>query len=404
MTEPVAPPYDLVPGQEIESRIVRLQEALSKHGLDGAVILDSINMFYYTGTMQHGLLFVAPDTAPVFFIRRSLERARTETPLKNLVPFKSFKELPGRLRDFGCGFSRVGLDETSVPVSIFKNLSRTLPDTTFEDISLSLAAIRAVKSDYEIGLVREAGRRHGLVYEQIPGMIEEGMTEWALGSAIQASMLKLDFTGLGRLAAFNGEFIGGLVSFGESGNFPSASVGPGGMVGLSPAFPLLGGIRPLTRGEPVFIDTAFSYQGYFTDVTRVFSLGPPSRAAVEAHEICLEIQEAVRCRLKPGATPAEIFQEVYRTEVASRDFQEHFMGYGTNQVSFLGHGIGLVIDEFPAIAGRIEVPLERNMVIALEPKKGLEGIGLVGIENTFLVTESGGEKITHGPEEIIVVG
>ena len=395
--------YELVPAEEISSRISRLQEELAKNGLDGAMILDSVNLFYYAGTIQNGVLFVPAANPPVFFIRRSLERAKRETPLKSLISFRSFRELPDRLQDFGCAVSRLGVDETSMPVSVFKKLSGAFPDTIFEDISLSLSMIRAVKSDYEVGLIREAGRRHTLVYDQIPDMIQEGMTEWDLGSAVHASMLKLDFTGLGRLAAFNGEFIGGVISFGESGNIPSASVGPDGMVGLSPAFPFLGGARQLKRGDIIFIDTGFAYQGYFTDMTRVFSLGPPPEAALDAHKICIDIQEAVRCRLKPGATPSEIFEEVYRAEVVSRGFDEHFMGYGGNQVLFLGHGIGLVIDEFPAIAGKIEHSLKENMLIAVEPKKGIEGIGLVGVENTFLVTDKGGERITSGADELTIV-
>ena len=79
------------------------------------------------------------------------------------------------------------------------------------------------------------------------------------------------------------------------------------------------------------------------------------------------------------------------------------MGFGSNQVPFLGHGIGLAIDEFPAIAGKVHTPLEANMVIALEPKKGLEGIGLVGVENTFLVTDEGGEKLTAGSDGMTIV-
>jgi len=108
--------------------------------------------------------------------------------------------------------------------------------------------------------------------------------------------------------------------------------------------------------------------------------------------------------LTPGAVPSEIFEEVYRTEVVARGFEENFMGYGSNRVPFLGHGIGLVIDEFPAIARKIDVPIEKNMVLAVEPKKGLQDMGLVGVENTFLVTEQGGEKLTLGSDEITVIG
>ena len=395
--------YDLVPPKEILSRISRLQHELAEIALNGAIILDGINMFYYTGTIQHGALFVPADGDPVFFIRRSFERAKKETPLEALVQFRNFGELPARLDNYGYQVSRLGVDETTIPVSIFKKVSSAFSQTAFQDITLGMSMIRSVKSDYEIGLIREAGKRHEAIYDQIPDLIQEGMTEWELGSAIHAHMLKFGYTGIGRLATFNSELFVGVISFGDSGNFPTASIGPGGLLGLCPAFPLLGGARRLKKGDTIFIDTGFAYQGYFTDKTRIFAFGRPSRKAVDAHKICLDIQEAVRCRLKPGAIPSQIFEEVYQTEVVSRNFEEHFMGFGGNQVSFLGHGIGLVIDEFPAIAGKIDFPLKKNMVIAVEPKKGLAGIGLVGVENTFLVTEQGGEKLTPGSDEMTIV-
>jgi Xaa-Pro aminopeptidase len=297
----------------------------------------------------------------------------------------------------------MGVDETGVAVSIYKKLTAVFPETTFEDISLTLSMIRAVKSDYEIALIREAGRRHQVIYDSIPDMIHEGMTEWELGSEIHAQMLKLGCTGLMRLTSLSDEFLVGVVSFGESGNYPTAGVGPDGLVGLCPAFPFLGGGKRLEKGEIVFVDTGFAYQGYFTDATRIYGLGNVPQEAVDAHSVCLEIQEAVRSRLRPGMIASEIFHEVYQTEVMPRNFEEHFMGFGSNQTPFLGHGIGLVVDEFPVIAGRVEIPLQKNMVIAVEPKKGLKGIGLVGVENTFLVTEQGGENLTVGNDDILVL-
>jgi len=150
-------------------------------------------------------------------------------------------------------------------------------------------------------------------------------------------------------------------------------------------------------------------------MTRIFCLGRPPEVALDAHDICLEVQEAVRERLKPGAVPGEIYEEVYDTlirgqirgpirgRILGRGAEENFMGYGSNQVPFLGHGIGLEVDEFPAIAKKIRVPLEKNMVVAVEPKKGLAGVGLVGIENTFLVTDQGGEKLTIGKDDIVAL-
>ena len=216
-------------------------------------------------------------------------------------------------------------------------------------------------------------------------------------------MMQLEYTGITRFSVAGMELFMGVVSSGESGNCPTASVGPGGSLGLSAAFPFVGGKKKLTRNEPIFIDTGFGYQGYFTDKTRIFSIGSLPSEALKAHEICLQIQEAVRRRLVPGAIPSQIYKDITQSLIKERNFGRHFMGFGSNHVPFLGHGIGLAIDEFPVIAAKVQEPLEANMVIALEPKKGLEGIGLVGIENTFLVTEEGGEKLTPGSDDVTLV-
>ncbi len=72
----------------------------------------------------------------------------------------------------------------------------------------------------------------------------------------------------------------------------------------------------------------------------------------------------------------------------------NFMGYGNRRVRFLGHGIGLHVDELPVLAKGFDEPLQEGMVFAVEPKAGVEGVGMVGTENTFIVTPEGGRCIT----------
>lgn len=395
--------YHLVPAAEIIGRIARLQQRLLEKGMDGALILDSLNMYYYTGTMQQGLVFVLTEGEPVFLVRRSIERAQRETPLQRVVPIQGFSGLQGILADFGLPAKTLGIAEASLSVAVYKALVKAFPGATFTDIGALLGRVRAVKSAYEIGCIRKAGMLHEQVYDAIPVMLREGMTEWELGAEIHQRMMALGYTGIARFNVSGMELFLGIVSFGESGNYPTASIGPGGLVGLSPAFPLVGGTKRLGKGEPVFVDTGFGCEGYFTDKTRVFSLGALPAQAMEAHAMCLDIQEAIRCRLKPGAVPSRIYEEVCDEFVHSRGFAQHFMGFGGNQVPFLGHGIGLAIDEFPVIAGKVHTPLEADMVIAVEPKKGLAGIGLVGVENTFRVTAEGGERLTPGSDEVRIV-
>lgn len=396
-------PYALVAENEISARLDRLQQRLLAQSLDGALILDQVNMYYYTGTMQQAVLFVPAVGEAVLLVRRSLERAQLETPLPQVRPLPGLSRLRETLTGLGLATARLGIAEVSLPVATYKTLSKVFAGAEFIDISSLLGMVRAVKSEYEVECIRNAGRLHAEVNEAIPSMIREGMSEWELGAEIQRLSMALGSTGITRFNASGMELFLGIVSFGESANYPTASIGPGGQIGLSPAFPLVGGRKRLERAEPIFIDTGFGYAGYFTDKTRVFSLGPLPSAAVEAHQHCLEIQEAVRCRLVPGTIPSQIYADIMEKYVHARDFAQHFMGFGSNQVPFLGHGIGLAIDEFPVIAARVDIPLQENMIIAVEPKKGLAGIGLVGVENTFRVTAEGGEKLTPGTDEIITV-
>jgi len=71
---------------------------------------------------------------------------------------------------------------------------------------------------------------------------------------------------------------------------------------------------------------------------------------MDAHETCLVIQKKIQELLKPGELPSRIFEQIYDEIIVPENFESNFMGFGGNQVRFLGHGIGLVIDEFPAIA------------------------------------------------------
>jgi Xaa-Pro aminopeptidase len=396
-------PYGLVPAQEIFHRISRLQQTLPEAQIDGVLILDPLNMYYYSGTIQQGVLFIPVEGEPVFLIRRSYERALRETPLEKVYSLNGISQLKTTLVGLGLPVDTLGVAEATLSVSVFKSLARAFPTATFTDIGAPLEMIRAVKSDYEVGLIRKAGALHETVYDTIPSMIREGMTEWELGAEIHKEMMALGYTGIIRFAAFGAELFMGVICFGESGLYPTASVGPGGFTGLSPAFPLLGGKKKLGRGEPIYIDTGFGFEGYFTDQTRVFSLGAPPAPALEAQQTCLDIQEAIRCRLKPGAIPSRIYREVFDEIVYPRGFEKDFMGFAGNQMPFLGHGIGLAASEFPIIADKNQSPLEANMVIALEPKKGLAGIGLLGVENTFLVTNEGGDRLTPGLDVLTIV-
>ena len=147
------------------------------------------------------------------------------------------------------------------------------------------------------------------------------------------------------------------------------------------------------KGDLVFIDNAFGIDGYHTDKTMTYMSGAPvPDKAIEIHQQCVEIQDQIATLLKPGNTPSGIFTTIM--DGLPPGFQENFMDFGDRQVQFLGHGVGLQVDEYPVNARGFDEPLEEGMVLAVEPKKGIPGVGMVGTENTYIVTMQGGRCIT----------
>ena len=149
------------------------------------------------------------------------------------------------------------------------------------------------------------------------------------------------------------------------------------------------------------VDMGGNFYGYMCDMSRVFSIGKLPERAYAAHQTCLEIQEAVAAMAKPGAVCEDMYNKALEI-VAKAGFEDYFMGVG-QKAKFIGHGIGLEINEMPVLAPRMKQELEPGMVFALEPKIVLPGIGPVGIENSWVVTADGLEKLTLGEEEIVEI-
>ena len=229
------------------------------------------------------------------------------------------------------------------------------------------------------------------------------MTEGEFFGKLYSQMMNLGYHGISRFAAFQAEIQGAQFGFGENSLCPTSFDGPGGMRGLYPAAPSTGSnTRTLQPGDLVTVDLGFGVGGYHTDKTQVYCFhGVPSLEAHNAHSKCMQICQHGAALLKPGAVPEDIYNTV--TPADDPDFMENYMGMGHHAVQFLGHSVGLTIDEAPIIARGFKKPLEANMVFALEPKKGIPGQGTVGVEETFLVTPDGGRCISGGTKEIILV-
>jgi Xaa-Pro dipeptidase len=383
-----------VPSTELESRMGRFRARMeaSCPEWEIAVIFGRINQFYFTGTIQEGLLVIPRDGPAAFWVRRSFERARDESLFPQIKPMAGFRDPAGSVRKLP---ARVYLDTEAVPLALYQRFHKHFPFAQVRSLDAELGWVRAVKSPFELALLEQAGRIHQRVLEErVPALLREGISEAELAAELTAVMVAEGHHGVIRFSMADNELALGLIGFGESSLYPGFLDGPGGNLGMSPAAPMVGSrTRRLTTGDLVCIDNGCNVEGYHTDKTLTYSFGrTPSDEAQAAQAKCVEVQNQIAAMLRPGAVPSRI----YETVMAGLEpgFLNNFMGFGNRKVKFLGHGIGLVVDEFPALAKGFDEPLQAGMVLAIEPKKGIQGVGMVGIENTFLVTPDGGRSLT----------
>jgi Xaa-Pro aminopeptidase len=382
-----------VPLAELEDRLKRFRARMDRTqpGWEMAAITGKVPLYYFTGTMPDGLLLIPRGKDAVFWVRQSYERAVDESFFADLRKMRSY-------RDVAAGMGKIPremfLETDSMPIAQLQRMQKHLPFTDVKAVDPEVSMVRARKSPYELSLMERAGKIHRHVFEDlVPGMLVEGIDEVTFACNLYSVMVNEGHQGIIRFGMFN-EMLLGQIGFGTSSICPICVDTPGGVSGMHPSVPQMGSReRKLSKGDLVVIDTGCGYNGYQTDKTLSYMFGRPiPDAAIREHFRCVEIMDTMASMLIPGAIPSEI----YRTIMAGLEpaFLTNFMGFADRRVRFLGHGTGLWIDETPVIAEGFEEPLEEGMVFALEPKKGIPDVGLVGIENTFVVTPQGGRSLT----------
>ena len=392
------------PASELRDRMERFRLRMERDHptWEFAAIFGRANQFYLTGTMQDGVLLIPRDREAVLWVRRSLERALDESFFPDIRPMRSYRDAAAGM---GACPGVIHVETEVVPLALLERFQKHFPCTEVRALDLQAAMVRAKKSAYELAIMERAGKIHRRVLEDaVPGMLREGMSEAELGGEVFSRLVREGHHGITRFGMFGTEMVLGQLGFGENSLYPTGFDGPGGCRGMAPGAPVLGSRdRTLRSGDLVFVDCGCGVQGYHTDKTVTYTFrGPVPEEAVEAHYRCVEVQDETASMLRPGVMPSEI----YETILGGLDpaFLENFMGYGSRRVQFLGHGIGLAVDEAPAIARGFDEPLEEGMVFAIEPKKGVRGVGMVGIENTFVVTRGGGRCITGKNAGLVPVG
>ena len=384
-----------VPAGELNDRISRLRAAMTRHDPDWSMLLleNKIDLYYFTGTIQDAALVVTPDRA-VLFVRRSYETAVRESAFADIRPMQNFRTIA---EDFPAFPARVHIAARTMTLQKLALLQKYLPFTQTEPADAVLSALRAVKSPYELSCMREAGAVHQRVLEQTaPALLRRGISEARLCGEVCTALLEHGAMGISRFGQPVADDVLGVVSFGENALAATGLDSPTGTVGTTIAMKSIGSAsRRLSDDELVLLDIPGGAHGYHTDKSICFFYGslarhPQGSLIRAAREQCLFLERQAAALLRVGAVPSEIYDKL--CACVDPAFREGFM----SGRRFIGHSLGLTMDETPVLAHGFTQPIEAGMVFAVEPKIALPDIGLVGSENTYEVVSDGHARSLTG--------
>jgi len=391
---------DYTPKEELEGRIIRLKEGMAKQGVDYAVILQNVDLFYFTGSLQKSYFIVPVEGEPLFLVEKNIDRAVVESPLEP-ISIKRDKDVREILLKKGIrGIAGMELDV--LPVTLFRRWKTILDIKDAADISGLIKDMRSVKSEYEISQLKKSGEICEHVFDFAGGFIKAGMREVDIDAELNAEGRRRGHQGFLRMRGLNQEMMNIYVTHGRSGAIVSGADVPISGTGITHAISQGSSFNTVKAGVPVIVDYGGGYNGYITDETRAYIAGELKEPYLKGYQAAREIIEETGSWAKAGTNATEIFNRALK--IAKREgLAEHFMGHGSTRVGFIGHGLGLEINELPVITPRHEILLKKGMVFAFEPKFVFPGEGAIGIEVDFIVREGFLERITSTPIDIVYV-
>lgn len=376
---------------EAERRLEKIRAEMAEAEIPSLLITDNANKYYLTGRVYAGYAYVPAEGPARFFIRRPVELEGD-----GVVYIRKPEDMAGIIgQDVP---PAIGLELDVLPCSAALRLKKIFPQSEIKNASAVMRRARAVKTDEEIGMMRSSGLKHVGVYSRIPSLYRAGMTDLELQISIEHESRTAGCLGQFRISGDSMELYMGNVLAGENADAPSPYDFAMGGRGLDPSLPVGACNEEIRAGETVMVDMNGNYNGYMTDMSRVYALGRPDGLALEAHRCSIDIHRELCTMMKPGAEARMLYERAAEI-VKERGLQDYYMGH-RQHAGFIGHGVGIEINELPVIAPRSRDIIAEGNVIALEPKFVIPHTGAVGIENTYAVGADGVECLTPAPEEI----
>ncbi len=393
-----------IPMKELQERVSYFQNVLQKSGIDGALLVQRADILYYSGTAQNVHIYIPKDGSPIVMAYRDFLRAQRESSWE-VIPLQGMSKIPNYIQEAGLPSPKtLGLELDVLPVNQFERYRKLFPDVKMVDVSTEVRLQRAVKSEWELTRLEESAQIHPKILEYAKEVLHPGMTEVEFEGLLAGKARALGHGGYVRMRGFNSEFHVGAITSGDRSAVTSSFDGPVTGQGISIAHPNGATMARIKSGEPIVVDMVTVVHGYQIDQTRILSIGPLSDELKRAYEVARQVEENIRRALIPGKVAGEVYEEILTWVRENTPYEENFMGYGTSRVRFVGHGVGLELDELPTISKGSKEVLKSGMVVAIEPKFVFPGVGVVGIEDTVVVVdEAGARYISVSPRELTVL-
>ncbi len=382
-------------------RIGTFAAALADAGMAAALVMNPPDLYYLAGTGQPCNLLVTPGREPVLFARRYLELAQRSSRVERVIPGAGFSAVA---REAELGDGPLGMELDKLPAGLVARAQKAFPEREIVDCAPLLLAQRAVKDAGEVEAMRASVRLFDALHEAMCEHLRPGIAEHELAGELDRALRRAGHEGVIFQRRWDAKMaMEGALASGE--NLVTFSRGPITVtgVGLSESFPMGASDRRLEHGDLLLIDLGLNRAGYHGDMARCYAVGELPDGVEPLARACRDIQDAAIEAIRPGVAAHAVYDAA--AEAAERlGVADYFQGYGDLRGPYIGHGIGLELDEPPVLGPGVETPIEEGMILAIEPKLISPSFGAVNIEDDVVVTADGCEILGDLPRSLFVIG
>ena len=379
----------LLQSEEQALRLEKVRGIMNDKKIDALLISDNANKYYLTGRVFGGYIYLPLKGEPIYFVKRPV--TMKGDGVVSIRKPEQIAESIGMVPP-----ATIGLELATASYSKVERLRRIFPQSELADASSVMSAARAVKTAEELEKIRISGIKQDHVYRKIPTLYTEGMTDVELQVEIERESRLEGCLGQFRINGDDMELYMGNILVGDNADVPTPYDFAMGGEGMDPSLPVGCNGTVIKPGNSVMVDVNGNYTGYMTDMTRTYYVEEIGDLARKAHECSIAICRRLAELGRPGTEAKALYEEAEKM-AREAGLHEYFMGH-RQKAGFVGHGVGIEINELPVIAPRSRDILQENNVIALEPKFVIPKTGAVGVENTYVVTPDGLKPLTNTPE------